>query len=99
MANVINFPSSTAEAVTNSEEQIFADLVTGHKPKIGEDCRFTLPDGPLTGTLTAMIDEAGAPTDEFDVAQLMVIAFPDSDGFTVVPLGPRAHTFSLGLYA
>jgi len=27
----------------------------------------------------------------------MIVAFPDDEGFTVVPLGPRAHTFSLSL--
>ena len=98
MADVINFPSidvSNAE----TEAKIFADLISGRTPQIGEECSFTLPDGPVHGVLTALIAESGSPTDEFDDAHLMIVAFPDDEGFTVIPLGPRAHVFSIGLSA
>lgn len=95
MADVIKFPTLNTSA--DSEEQIFADLISGQLPKLGEDCRFTLPDGPVTGTLTALIAQDGMPTDHFSEAHLMIVAFPDDEGFTVIPLGPRAHTFSLSL--
>lgn len=95
MAEVIKFPNINTSA--ENEEQIFADLMSGHVPQLGEDCRFTLPDGPVTGTLTALIAEDGYPTSQFNEAHLMVVSFPDNDGFTVIPLGPRAHTFSLSL--
>lgn len=95
MADVIKFPKLNTSA--DSEEQIFADLMSGQLPKLGEDCRFTLPDGPVTGTLTALIAQDGMPTDHFSEAHLMIVAFPDDEGFTVIPLGPRAHTFSLSL--
>jgi hypothetical protein len=95
MADVIKFP--TLNTSSENEEKIFADLMSGHLPKLGEDCRFTLPDGPVTGTLTALIAEDGMPTEQFNEAHLMIVAFPQDDGFTVIPLGPRAHTFSLSL--
>ena len=95
MAEVIKFP--TINTSSDNEDQIFADLMSGQLPKLGEDCRFTLPDGSVTGTLTALIADDGMPTDQFSEAHLMIVAFPDDDGFTVIPLGPRAHTFSLSL--
>jgi hypothetical protein len=95
MADVIKFP--TLNTSISEEDQIFADLMSGQVPKLGEDCRFTLPDGPVTGTLTALIAQDGVPTDHFSEAHLMIVAFPDDEGFTVIPLGPRAHTFSLSL--
>ena len=95
MADVIKFP--TLNTSSENEEKIFADLMSGQLPKLGEDCRFTLPDGPVTGTLTALIAEDGMPTEQFNEAHLMIVAFPQDDGFTVIPLGPRAHTFSLSL--
>ena len=95
MADVIKFP--TLNTSISEEDQIFADLMSGQVPKLGEDCRFTLPDGLVTGTLTALIAQDGMPTDHFSEAHLMIVAFPDDEGFTVVPLGPRAHTFSLSL--
>lgn len=98
MADVINFPS-IPNLNAETEAQIFADLISGRTPKIGEECSFTLPDGPVQGTLTALIAQDGVPTDEFDDAQLMIVAFPEDEGFTVIPLGPRAHVFALSMSA
>lgn len=98
MADVINFPS-IPNLNAETEAQIFADLISGRTPKIGEECSFTLPDGPVQGTLTALIAQDGVPTDEFDDAQLMIVAFPDDEGFTVIPLGPRAHVFAISMSA
>lgn len=98
MADVINFPS-IPNLNAETEAQIFADLISGRTPKIGEECSFTLPDGPVQGTLTALIAQDGHPTDEFDDAQLMIVAFPDDEGFTVIPLGPRAHVFAISMSA
>ena len=98
MADVINFPS-IPNLSAETEAQIFADLISGRTPKIGEECSFTLPDGPVQGTLTALIAQDGVPTEEFDDAQLMIVAFPDDEGFTVIPLGPRAHVFAISMSA
>jgi hypothetical protein len=98
MADVINFPS-IPNLNAETEAQIFADLISGRTPKIGEECSFTLPDGPVQGTLTALIAQDGVPTEEFDDAQLMIVAFPDDEGFTVIPLGPRAHVFAISMSA
>ena len=98
MADVIKFPS-IPNVNSETEAQIFADLISGRTPKLGEDCTFTLPDGPVNGTLTALIAQDGIPTDQFDDAHLMVVAFPDGDGFTVIPLGPRAHVFAISMSA
>lgn len=98
MADVIKFPS-IPNVNSETEAQIFADLISGRTPKLGEHCTFTLPDGPVNGTLTALIAQNGVPTDQFDDAHLMVVAFPDDDGFTVIPLGPRAHVFAISMSA
>jgi hypothetical protein len=98
MADVINFPS-IPNLNAETEAQIFADLISGRTPKIGEECSFTLPDGPVQGTLTALIAQDGVPTEEFDDAHLMIVAFPDDEGFTVIPLGPRAHVFAISMSA
>ena len=98
MADVIKFPS-IPNVNSETEAQIFADLISGRTPKLGEHCTFTLPDGPVHGTLPALIAQDGMPTDQFDDAHLMVVAFPDDDGFTVIPLGPRAHVFAISMSA
>ena len=98
MADVIKFPS-IPNVNSETEAQIIADLISGRTPKLGEHCTFTLPDGPVNGPLTALNAPNGVPTDQFDDAHLMVVAFPDDDGFTVIPLGPRAHVFAISMSA
>ena len=98
MADVIKFPS-IPNVNSETEAQIFADLISGRTPKLGEHCTFTLPDGPVNGTLTALIAQNGVPTDQFDAAHRMVVAFPADDGFTVIPLGSRAHVFAISMSA